>query len=244
VPFGDTPAPSAPVTWAGPWLAAWFGTGWGSGRYTGGMDPYLSPLPSLDLVPGTSGVRERASAQPPSQPPFRQAGFTETPEAGEGFGVPAGLTMADAIRIAEAMSACHALRNARAAHQQADRILGAEFEDAQVDVMLFADALRNVLRGAERVLGRRHQAVQAFKTEVPDAEHVRNIYEHFDAYVEGKGHRQQDKSIGPEDWKPLHSKVGDDFYVVGFGPYRLEVGPAREASARLLAATLNAADAG
>ena len=132
----------------------------------------------------------------------------------------------------------------QAVQRQADRILGAEFEDAQVDVMLFADALRNVLRGAERVLGRRHQAVQAFKTEVPDAEHVRNIFEHFDAYVEGKGHRQQDKSIGPEDWKPLHSKVGDDFYVVGFGPYRLEVGPAREASARLLAATLNADDAG
>jgi hypothetical protein len=122
----------------------------------------------------------------------------------------------------------------QAVERQADRILGAEFEDAQVDVMLFADALRNVLRGAERVLGRGHQAVQAFKIEVPDAEHVRNIYEHFDAYVEGKGHRQKDGSIGPEDWMPLHSKVGDNFFVVWFGPYRLDVGPAREASARLL----------
>jgi integrase len=76
------------------------------------MDPHLSHLPSLELVPGPSGVREQAPTQPLTQPltqpPSRQAGFTETPEAGEGFGVPAGLTMADAIRIAEAMSACHA----------------------------------------------------------------------------------------------------------------------------------------
>jgi hypothetical protein len=130
----------------------------------------------------------------------------------------------------------------QAVQRQADRILGAEFEDAQVDVMLFADALRSVVRGAERVLGREHEAVQAFKADVPDSEHVRNIYEHFDAYVEGKGYRQQDGSIGPDDWRPLHSKVGDDHYVVNFGPYRLEVGPARDASALLVAATLEGAD--
>lgn len=131
----------------------------------------------------------------------------------------------------------------QAVQRQASRIMGAELEDAQVDVMLFADALRNVLRGAERVLGKGHRAVQAFKREVPDIEHVRNIYEHFDAYVEGDGYRQQDGSIGPDDWRPLHTRVGDDFYVVTFGPYRLEVGPASDASALLLVATLDAADA-
>jgi hypothetical protein len=131
----------------------------------------------------------------------------------------------------------------QAVQRQADRILGAEFEDAQVDVMLFADALRNVLRGAERVLGKASAEVTAFKSEVPDIEHVRNIYEHFDAYVEGKGYRQSDGSIGPDDWRPLHAKVGDDFYTVNFGPYRLEVRSARDASAQLLVSTLDAADA-
>lgn len=129
-----------------------------------------------------------------------------------------------------------------AVQRQADRIQGAELEDAQVDFMLFADALRNVLRGAERVLGTDHRAVKEFDSAVPDLVHVRNIFEHFDEYVEGKGRRQRDKSIGPDDWRPLHTRVGDDFYVVRFGPYRLEVGPARIASAGLLKATLDAAD--
>jgi hypothetical protein len=66
--------------------------------------------------------------------------------------------------------------------------------------------------------------------------------QHFDAYVEGKGKRQQDGSIGRDDWRPLHSKVGDELYVVNFGRYRLEVGPSRKASAQLLIATLEAAD--
>jgi hypothetical protein len=130
-----------------------------------------------------------------------------------------------------------------AVRRQADRVLGAEFEDAQVDVMLFADALRNVLRGAERVLGKASVEVRAFKSEVPDIEHVRNIYEHFDAYVEGKRYRQQDGSIGPDDWRPLHARVGDDFCTVNFGPYRLEVRSARDASARVHVSTLDAAHA-
>lgn len=107
--------------------------------------------------------------------------------------------------------------------------------------MLFAEALRNVLRGAERVLGRASVAVQTFKADVPDVEHVRDIYEHFDAYVEGKGHRQQDGTMGLGDWRPLHAKVSYDFYVVTFGPFRLEVGPARDASSRLLVATRDGA---
>ena len=102
MPFGDTTEPTEPtaatarVTWAEPWLAAWFGAGWGSGRYNAGMDPHLSPLPSLGLLPGSSG---RAQLSP--TPHVR-------PADGVKFGVPAGLTVADATRIAEAMSACHA----------------------------------------------------------------------------------------------------------------------------------------
>jgi len=70
---------------------------------------------------------------------------------------------------------------------------------------------------------------------------IRNIYEHFDAYVEGRGRRQRDGTIGPDDWKPRHTKVGDNFYVVCFGPFRPEVRPARMASAWLLKVTLDTA---
>ena len=94
MPFGDTTepgdsaAPAAPVAWTEPWLAAWFGTGWGSGRYNAGMNPSLATLPTLDGPLGSLGPTI--------------ADVEEAP------GVPAGLTVADATRIAEAMSACHA----------------------------------------------------------------------------------------------------------------------------------------
>jgi hypothetical protein len=131
----------------------------------------------------------------------------------------------------------------QAVQRQADRILGSEFEDAQVDVMLFADALRNVLRGAERVLDKKHAAVVAFLEAVPDVRHVRDMFEHFDEYVEGVGHRQKDGSVEPGDWIPLHTKVGDDYFSVRIGPYWLEIGPARKASSELLVATMEGAEA-
>jgi integrase len=106
VPFADTAAPAEPtastarVTWSEPWLASWFDTGRGSSRYNPGMNPHLSPLPALDLLPGSSNPAPHLPAQPPT-PDVRPVGGTDG-------GVPAGLTVADATRIAEAMSACHA----------------------------------------------------------------------------------------------------------------------------------------
>jgi len=130
----------------------------------------------------------------------------------------------------------------QAVQRQADRILGAELEDAQVDAMLFANAVRNVLRSAERVLGKDHPAIHEFLARVPNAVHVRDMFEHFDEYVEGVGRRQRSGQVGPRDWIPLHTKVGDEFFAVRFGPYTLEIVPAREASSQLLVATLDAAD--
>jgi hypothetical protein len=83
--------------------------------------------------------------------------------------------------------------------------------------------------------------VNAFNAAVPDLVHIRNIYEHFDAYAEGPGRRQRDKTMGPGDWRPLHSKVGDAYYVVRFGPFRPEIGLARKASSHLLVAALDTA---
>jgi hypothetical protein len=62
------------------------------------MDPHLSQLPSLDLLPGSTGLAQPLPAQP-AIPHVR-------PTEGVEIGVPAGLTVVDAARIAEAMSAC------------------------------------------------------------------------------------------------------------------------------------------
>lgn len=123
--------------------------------------------------------------------------------------------------------------------RQAGRIEAAPLEEAQTDSLLLADALRNVLRGAERVLGKTSSAVQAFRKAVPEAENVRNMLEHFDAYVEGKGRHQKDGNVRPDDWRPLWVRDGDGCKV-RIGPYELNVASAGEASARLTLATLEA----
>jgi hypothetical protein len=107
--------------------------------------------------------------------------------------------------------------------------------------MLFVDALRNVVRGATRILGEGHGALVAFNTAVPDLVTIRNIYEHFDEYVEGTGRSQRSNKVGPDDWRPLHTKVGEGFYSVRFGDLHLEVGSARTASALLVVTALEAA---
>jgi len=128
----------------------------------------------------------------------------------------------------------------QAVQRQAERILSAEFNDAQVDVMLFADALRNVLRGAETVLGKEHEAIMAFKGNVPNAVNVRDMFEHFDEYVQGKGKMQKAGVVEVGDWMPLHTKVGDDHYSVRIGGHWLNVRTASEASSVLMVAVQDA----
>lgn len=108
--------------------------------------------------------------------------------------------------------------------------------------MLFANAIRNVLRSSERVLGKDHPAIHEFLGRVPHAIHVRDMFEHFDEYVEGIGRRQRSGHVGPREWIPLHTRVGDDYYAVTFGRYTLEIVAAREASSQLLVATLDVAN--
>ena len=53
----------------------------------------------------------------------------------------------------------------------------------QVEILLFVVALRNVLRGAEAILGKEHAAVRSFYEAVPGARDIRDMLEHFDEYV-------------------------------------------------------------
>jgi hypothetical protein len=130
----------------------------------------------------------------------------------------------------------------QAVQRQADRILEADFHDAQFDMMLFADALRNVLRGAEKVLGETHHDVLAFLDAVPDVVAVRDIFEHFDEYVAGIGKLQKKGLMGNRHWIPLHARVEGHSHSVRFGPYSLEVNAGRVASSVLMVAARDAAD--
>lgn len=75
-----------------------------------------------------------------------------------------------------------------AAARQAQRILEApSIGDRETEMLLFIDALRNATRGAERVLGAEHPDYQAFERQVPDVKALRDMLQHFDEYVAGKG---------------------------------------------------------
>jgi hypothetical protein len=76
--------------------------------------------------------------------------------------------------------------------RQSERVAAAPNTGAgQVEILLFVTALRNVIRGAEKILGGDHEAVRAFHQAVPGAKDVRDMLEHFDAYVGGQGRLQE-----------------------------------------------------
>lgn len=57
--------------------------------------------------------------------------------------------------------------------------------------LMLIDALRNVYRGASAVLGRKSEDIRLFEREVPKLKEVRDTLEHFDSYLKGEGHRQE-----------------------------------------------------
>jgi hypothetical protein len=67
--------------------------------------------------------------------------------------------------------------------------------DAQVRGWLFVLAIANVERGAIAVLGKGHNAVQAYQSAVPDATDVRNMVTHFDEYIKGAGRLQESGAV-------------------------------------------------
>lgn len=82
-----------------------------------------------------------------------------------------------------------------AAERQESRLLQeADGVPDDSEFFLYVDAMRNVLRGAQRILGNDHAAIRAFESATPDLRHVRNMIEHFDAHVVGRGRLQETAS--------------------------------------------------
>jgi hypothetical protein len=74
-----------------------------------------------------------------------------------------------------------------AVDRQSRRIREANFDDRQIEILMFVDALRNVVRGATSILGDGHPALEEFDAAMPDVKDARDMLEHFDEYVAGAG---------------------------------------------------------
>jgi hypothetical protein len=73
------------------------------------------------------------------------------------------------------------------------------------DAFFFVIALRNFWRAADLVCARfgdeASRALEEFVSSVPDAAALRNVVEHFDAYIERQGRMQElKKRAGKEAW--------------------------------------------
>lgn len=73
------------------------------------------------------------------------------------------------------------------------------------DAFFFVLALRNFQRAAEwivpRIGSRADQAFEEFRSSIPDATALRNMVEHFDAYMESQGRMQEkQRKEGKDQW--------------------------------------------
>ena len=127
-----------------------------------------------------------------------------------------------------------------AVDRQAQRVQSAPNNGmGQVEILLFVVALRNVLRGSEAILGRRHSAVCAFHRSVPAAKDIRDMLDHFDEYVLGAGRLQ--KGGPPSDWLVYYSsehEVGGE-RAIHIDGHTLRVDEAAEAAKVLARAAIN-----
>ncbi|SNT58125.1 hypothetical protein SAMN05421812_110254 [Asanoa hainanensis] len=73
--------------------------------------------------------------------------------------------------------------------------------------LVLVDAIRNVVRGAEKVCGRDSEAVRTFVAAQPTLKTLRDRFEHFDVYVVGNGNAQRDNG------KPLDLDVPSGVHV-------------------------------
>ena len=125
-----------------------------------------------------------------------------------------------------------------AVQRQAERIRSCDpLEDAQVDALMFVDALRNVLRGAESILGKNASAVHEFRKSVPHAVVVRDVLEHFDEYAAGRGKHRQSGTFQGDQRTLIHARTLAGAYTILIGNLQLDLHSEAAASSRLLTAT-------
>jgi hypothetical protein len=128
-----------------------------------------------------------------------------------------------------------------AARRQAQRVADSGVGMAPVEMVMFIDALRNVVRAAEKLLGRDHEALRAFRQAVPNAVAVRDMLEHFDAYLEGRGKLQRAGTVD-DPWSYFASgSIQNTTRRLHVGGYEIELPGAMEALTTLGLAALEAA---
>jgi hypothetical protein len=127
-----------------------------------------------------------------------------------------------------------------AARRQVERIEASSYEDMNPDVLLYVQAVYNVRRGAEQLLGPEHPDVRAFDTSWPHLKNLRDMIEHFDEYVQDTGRRQVKNQMRyPAPFTAMYQKaLGSDFkYVTIFlADANIEVHRSYEAAAELVLA--------
>ena len=112
------------------------------------------------------------------------------------------------------------------------------FTDRLIDAVMFASALRNMLRAVSFAAGqmpnhayacRVRAAVVRFNKRVPKAQQVRDALEHFDEYEQGKGKTQKGRK-----WPFKIAWQNESTGVLTVGPgLSLDVADARQAAMRL-----------
>ncbi|MGA3541561.1 hypothetical protein ACK8GE_19945 [Micromonosporaceae bacterium DT194] len=78
-----------------------------------------------------------------------------------------------------------------------DEAIGASIGARDALSLVLVDAIRNVHRGAEKVLGADSKDVRAFVGAQPNFKDLRDRFEHFDAYVVGDGYAQRRRGQPP-----------------------------------------------
>jgi hypothetical protein len=108
------------------------------------------------------------------------------------------------------------------------------------DAYLLAFALRDLLRAAElvhKLAGGTavEQAIGKFLDAVPDVKQARDVLEHFDEYLVGKGRDPAARG----DFQPSITDRTGDGVSLEIGPYRIDVTRASEAASKLTVALLS-----
>ena len=133
----------------------------------------------------------------------------------------------------------------RAVQLQRSRISGADFgTDRQIDSYFCVIALSQVFRAAvemKRITGDAllDQACKRFEKDLPDAQGLRDILIHFDAYERGKGKLQKAGAMGTLD---IFTESGETRFWLRINDLKIELGLALQNAEDLAYEAMNAAD--
>ncbi|GAA2040663.1 hypothetical protein GCM10009740_37010 [Terrabacter terrae] len=125
-----------------------------------------------------------------------------------------------------------------AAVRQLERATWTGVGSAAPETFLYVDCMRNAYRGAERLLGSDHPEVVRFMDAVPHVKDLRDMLQHFEEYIDGKGRLQRSGAVDVE-W-PIYASgdINSNVRRVHVQGMVIELPGAHEALAQLVDAAL------